>query len=150
MFSPFRIESAALTHQGRVREQNQDGFCIRERDGLWAVADGMGGHEGGEWASARLVEELDGIEMPAGLDAAGDRVAEAIGAANAAIAAEGEARGSRMGTTIVALLVRGQSYLRALGRRQPRLSAARRRLHPAQPRPYPGPGDGRPRADGAR
>jgi len=110
-FSPFRIESSALTHQGRVRAQNQDSFCIRERDGLWAVADGMGGHEGGEWASGRLVGELDGIEIPAGLGAAGDRVAEAIGAANAAIAAEGEARGSRMGTTIVALLVREQSYL---------------------------------------
>jgi serine/threonine protein phosphatase Stp1 len=110
-FSPFRIESSALTHQGRVREQNQDSFCIRERDGLWAVADGMGGHEGGEWASARLIEELDAIEVPAGLGAAGERVAEAIGAANRAIVAEGEARGRRMGSTIVALLVCEQSYL---------------------------------------
>ena len=110
-FSPFRIESAALTHQGRVREQNQDSFCIRERDGLWAVADGMGGHEGGEWASGRLVGELDGIEIPPVSRRPATRVAEAIGAANAAIVAEGEARGSRMGTTIVALLVREQRYL---------------------------------------
>src|SRR5947209_19387121 len=42
-FAPFRIESAALSHVGRVRDTNQDSFCIRERDGLWAVADGMGG-----------------------------------------------------------------------------------------------------------
>ena len=69
-FAPFRIESAALTHQGRVREKNQDSFCIRERDGLWAVADGMGGHEGGEWASARLVRELDRVALPAGLEEA--------------------------------------------------------------------------------
>jgi serine/threonine protein phosphatase PrpC len=71
----------------------------------------MGGHEGGEWASGRLIEELDGIDIPADLDAAAARVTEAIGAANAAIAAEGETRGSRMGTTIVALLVRAQRYL---------------------------------------
>jgi serine/threonine protein phosphatase Stp1 len=110
-FSPFRIESAALTHVGRVRKQNQDSFCIRERDGLWAVADGMGGHEGGEWASARLVEELDRIEIPAALEAAGERAAEAIRAANDAIVAEAEGRGSQMGTTLVAMLVRGGRYL---------------------------------------
>jgi serine/threonine protein phosphatase PrpC len=109
-FSPFRIESAALTHRGRVRQQNQDSFCLRERDGLWAVADGMGGHEGGEWASGRLVEELDRVEVPAELGAAADRVAAAVAAANAAIVAEADARGSQMGTTIVALVVRGARY----------------------------------------
>src|SRR4051812_39479548 len=63
-FAPFRIESAALTHVGRVRDKNQDSYCLRERDGLWAVADGMGGHEGGEWASGKLVEKLDAVELP--------------------------------------------------------------------------------------
>jgi serine/threonine protein phosphatase PrpC len=107
----FRIESSALTHRGRVREENQDGFCARERDGLWAVADGMGGHEGGEWASARLIEALDRAELSAELDEAGERVADAIRAANAAIAAEAGSRGSQMGTTVVALLVRERRWL---------------------------------------
>lgn len=109
-FSPFRIESSALTHQGRVRDKNQDSYCIRERDGLWAVADGMGGHEGGEWASAKLVEELDRIEVPQALGEARDRAAAAIRAANHAIIAEAKERGGQMGSTIVALLVQDQSY----------------------------------------
>jgi serine/threonine protein phosphatase PrpC len=109
-FAPFRIESAALTHQGCVRDRNQDSYCIREADGLWAVADGMGGHEGGEWASAKLVEALDAVEMPDDLDAAAARVTEAIEAANRAIVAEAAERGAQMGSTIVALAVKGQRY----------------------------------------
>jgi len=107
----FRIESSALTHQGLVRKQNQDGFCARERDGLWAVADGMGGHEGGEWASARLVEALDKAELPADPGEAGERVADAIRAANDAIVAEAAIRGRQMGTTVVALVVRERRWL---------------------------------------
>jgi serine/threonine protein phosphatase PrpC len=109
-FTAFRIESAALTHQGRVREKNQDSFCAREADGLWAVADGMGGHEGGEWASAKLVEELDRIAMPDALDAACAQAEEAIKAANLAIVAEAGERGRQMGSTIVALVVKGERY----------------------------------------
>jgi len=110
-FSPFRIESSALTHQGRVRDKNQDSFCIRESDGLWAVADGMGGHEGGEWASAKIVEKLGEIEIPAELDEASERVADAIGKANRAIFVEARERGSQMGSTIVSLLVQDQRYI---------------------------------------
>ena len=109
-FAPFRIESAALTHVGRVRDKNQDSYCIRERDGLWAVADGMGGHEGGEWASGKLVEKLEAVEVPDDLDEAAAAVAGAIRAANAAILAEAAERGRQMGTTLVALVVKGGRY----------------------------------------
>jgi serine/threonine-protein phosphatase Stp1 len=110
-FAPFRIESAGITHQGRVRDKNQDSYCVREGDGLWAVADGMGGHEGGEWASGKLVEALEQVTLPAELEAAADAVALAIRDANAAILAEAGERGSQMGSTIVALIVRGQRAL---------------------------------------
>src|SRR3954468_1301418 len=109
-FAPFRIESAALTHVGRVRDKNQDSYCIREGDGLWAVADGMGGHEGGEWASGKLAEELGAIEVPDDLEEASARVEGAIRAANKAILVEADQRGRQMGTTLVALIVKGSRY----------------------------------------
>ncbi len=108
--APLRIESAARTHVGLVRAHNEDGYCAREQGGLWAVADGMGGHEGGEWASARLVEALDGVALPADLTAAGDAVAAAIEQANRFILAEARRRRKQMGSTIVALLVRDRRY----------------------------------------
>ena len=134
-FAPFRIESAALSHVGRVRDTNQDSFCSREADGLWAVADGMGGHEGGEWASGKLVEKLGEIDVRpgdrlllcsdglsgmlpdaeiaavlAGTPSASAAVEEAIRAGNSAILAEAAVRGRQMGTTLVALLIKGTRY----------------------------------------
>jgi len=108
--APFRIESWAKTHEGRVRDHNEDSFCAREPQGLWAVADGMGGHEGGEWASAKLVEKLDALELPADFDAAREAVADTVRAANRAILVEAQRRGRQMGSTIVALLVQEQRF----------------------------------------
>jgi len=45
-----RIDSGAATHIGR-RSNNEDSFCLRPELGFFAVADGLGGHEGGEVAS---------------------------------------------------------------------------------------------------
>ncbi len=47
---PPRIDSGAATHIGR-RSNNEDSFCQRPELGFFAVADGLGGHEGGEVAS---------------------------------------------------------------------------------------------------
>ena len=109
-FIPFRIESWAKTHEGRVRDHNEDSFCAREPQGLWAVADGMGGHEGGEWASAKLVEKLDAIALPDDFEQACAAVTEAIRNANREILAEGQKRRKQMGSTIVVLLVQHQRY----------------------------------------
>ena len=67
--SGFRIESWSRTHEGRVRSHNEDSYIARDDEGLWAVADGMGGHEGGEWASGRIVRELGRIETDKGFEA---------------------------------------------------------------------------------
>ncbi len=110
MSGTTRLEHAALSHEGRVRTNNEDAFCVRPEEGLFLVADGMGGHEHGEWASARIVEELEKIEFPEDFDEAGDRIVEAIAAANKTIYTTALKRGTQMGSTIVALYMRDRRF----------------------------------------
>ena len=51
MTARVRYNTMALTHEGCVRTANEDSHLHREDAGLWMVADGMGGHQNGKWAS---------------------------------------------------------------------------------------------------
>lgn len=52
------FECVSRTHPGLKRKVNEDSILVRTERGLWAVADGMGGHEAGDVASAKVVEAL--------------------------------------------------------------------------------------------
>lgn len=54
----MRFQSWCLTDKGLKRQGNQDSFLIDERLGIFIVADGVGGHMGGEVASALAVETV--------------------------------------------------------------------------------------------
>ena len=106
MSPAFRTDSVAATHPGLVRRVNEDSYCDRSADGLWAVADGMGGHAHGEWASSAVVQALESVAVPDDFDTAAQAVAAAVHSANRRIWAESQRRTQQMGSTVVALVIR--------------------------------------------
>jgi len=105
----YRYVSSSATDIGCVRSLNEDAILDREEIGLWAVADGMGGHEAGDVASQTIVEYLRRIEPP--LDPASFQrdVRWRVLEAHQALRRESERRGNAktIGSTLVALLVSG-------------------------------------------
>ncbi|MBL9006495.1 MAG: cyclic nucleotide-binding domain-containing protein [Myxococcales bacterium] len=55
---PLRVQAAARSDVGRIRQNNEDSFLCEPELGLYVIADGMGGHAGGEIASAMAVRGL--------------------------------------------------------------------------------------------
>lgn len=106
------ISDTAATHVGAVRKHNEDAVVARADLGLWAVADGAGGHGAGDEASAAIAEALNAI--PPGL-AAAEMLAQLrlrIAAVHAALQGMAAARGGErlIASTIVALLLRGEYF----------------------------------------
>ncbi len=102
---------AGLTDPGRQRDHNEDAFALAPELGIAVLADGMGGHNAGDVASAIAVNTTMAIlRQTAGL-AARDRLETAVQAAHAGIRekAASSARYNGMGTTLVAVLVEGQT-----------------------------------------
>ena len=102
----MNISFAGMTDVGRVRARNEDALLLRPQRGLFAVADGMGGHAAGDIASRIAIDVLDERTT----DAAGDMegaLAEGIRAGHEAIlkAARADSDLHGMGTTLTALHV---------------------------------------------
>ena len=54
----FHIESNGVTHTGHVRTRNEDSYLVLPEQSLWVVADGMGGHHAGDFASQSITQNL--------------------------------------------------------------------------------------------
>ncbi len=100
------VALGAASDIGLRRSKNEDSFRALDHQGLWLVADGMGGPGGGDIASQLAVEHVEReVGHGADLKDASQRAHEAILEA----AAEGRGRPG-MGTTLVAVQGSGQDY----------------------------------------
>ncbi len=117
------IRAFGVSDAGSVRKTNEDKFVSSAEIGLFAVADGMGGHKAGEVAAQLAIDAITGfisrsandydVTWPYGIDDAlsfdGNRLRTSIFLANRKVyrAAESSDDYGGMGTTIVGLLITG-------------------------------------------
>lgn len=112
MTPALSFRSVARTHVGHVRELNEDNFLDRPQIGLWAVADGMGGHQAGEVASALVVEALARIDPASSGHAYLTAVGETLQAVNNDLVSRAarDPAGGAIGATVVTLLAYERHY----------------------------------------
>ena len=125
MTTKTRIEVSGATDPGCVRANNEDNLIVDEELGLYVVADGMGGHNSGEVASALATQTirefarklLGGKQLVApeasapGMSLRGRQLQYCVKSANTLIYEKGRAfpKDAGMGTTVVAVLIDSQS-----------------------------------------
>jgi PPM family protein phosphatase len=103
-----RIDIGSATDIGRVRERNEDAVLVVPP--LFAVADGMGGHRGGEVASHVALDTMEELEA-----AAAGSLADRVRHANRAVwdRAAGDDHLTGMGTTLTAVRLDGDTAILA-------------------------------------
>ena len=106
------FQSVSRTHAGCQRTVNEDAVLCRPDLGLWAVADGMGGHDAGEFASALVVEMLASCDPGLDLGTRTEAARRTITEANRRLVAMGrESETARtIGTTVVAIVADPGSF----------------------------------------
>lgn len=101
--------SHAITNVGTVRSVNEDACLDNPDEGLWVVADGMGGHAAGDVASQMITESLAKVTHPATMSDFIETVeAEILGVNERLLAlSKNELDNQTIGSTIVCLLAHG-------------------------------------------
>lgn len=109
MAGGFRWTSQSRSHVGLVRAANEDGWLDQPERGVWAVADGMGGHSAGDFASRMVIEALRNAPSPSSLERLATDTRARLQAVNHQLRAEVKRRGVQLiGSTVAVLLARGR------------------------------------------
>ncbi len=108
----MNLNFTGVSDPGLVRSYNQDSYYIDSEGRLFIVADGMGGHAGGEEASRIAAEEIQNYLLAnwESKQSGKDLLKEALLQANKAILADQQEHPERadMGTTVVVVMLRPQ------------------------------------------
>ena len=99
--------SAARTHVGTVRRRNEDAVLERVEIGLWAVADGAGGHQRGDYASSRIIAALRHVNPALSGPSLVEEVKASLAEVNREVRAKAATIGSNalIGSTVAVLLI---------------------------------------------
>ena len=106
-----RFVSAGRTDVGKLRRRNEDAVLVRDEVGLWAVADGIGGHAAGDFACAMIVERLGALARTGSGLAFVEAIEDALVQVNADLLDNAAARGvDLVGSTVVVLVAAEQRF----------------------------------------
>ena len=103
--------TAEQTNVGMRRKINEDSILTRPDDGLWVVADGMGGHEAGDVASHMVTDAFSALKCEGELARFVDQIEDLLLDINLRLRKHSEANfgGRTMGCTVVSMLSRGNA-----------------------------------------
>lgn len=106
------FDCVSRTHPGLKRKVNEDSILVRSERGFWAVADGMGGHESGDVASAKVVEALAMVPPDHRLETFVSESIAALSIVNSELIrlAQSANRPRTIGTTVVGLAISGARF----------------------------------------
>lgn len=106
-----QFDSAAVTHRGNLRQNNEDSIFANPEMGLWLVADGMGGHRDGKLASGLIAEAARKITSRGSLDELAADLRFRIASVNEALVNISNGQHDLIaGSTVAALLLGQASY----------------------------------------
>jgi serine/threonine-protein phosphatase Stp1 len=107
-----QVRSSHATHPGARRSYNEDRFVDRPDLGIWAVADGAGGHQAGEVASSMIAAALEAIPPGLGAQAVLAEIRARIDEVHARLLEESQRRGPdvMIASTAVVVCARGTHY----------------------------------------
>jgi len=105
------FETTIRTDVGCVRKLNEDSVMATPASGLWVVADGMGGHTAGDFASQTICKAMDTVGHPTGAMDLRARFMSRLTDANTRIQDKAaELGGGTIGSTVVALLIQQDHF----------------------------------------